>query len=99
MLMIARGDHHSIQLRHGQQLFGVFELFHITAEAALAVGSSALAVQRPDVAHRHHAKVLLLLTHLHHVAMAPAATAATQKCQIDAIVRSVDSSIRQSTHG
>ncbi len=93
MLMIAGGDHHSIQFRHGQQLFGVFELFHIAAEAALAVGGSTLAVQRPNVAHRHHPKVLLLLTHLHHVAVAPAATAAAQKCQVDAIVRSVNSRI------
>ncbi len=76
MLVIAGGNHHSVQLRHGQQLLGVLERFDVTAEAALAVRGGALAVQGPNVAYRHNPQVLLLLTHFHHIPMTLAASAA-----------------------
>ena len=86
VLVVACGDHHSVEIRHSEHVFGVFELLHLRAESSPTISGRLLPVQLPEIAHRDDAEVLCLLGHPDHVSVAGAPVTAAKKTKVDAVV-------------
>ena len=95
MLVIARSDHHRVQLGIGEHLFGVLIRLRPASEQPPGIVCRSFAIHRPQVADAAQVEVRIGFGgHLEHLSMTRGPVPAADLANLDPIVRPDDPRVR-----